>query len=55
MNVAAVDSTAVLEFTGTLDRVGKDASWKTHVVDRGHDVMMGKRDQAAGLATSDLR
>ena len=36
-------------FASTLERVGRDASWKTHVVDCGHDVMIDKPDELAGL------
>jgi len=41
-------------FAGTLERVGKDASWKTHVVDCGHDVMIDKPDELTGLLMGSL-
>ena len=41
-------------FAGTLERVGKDASWKTHVVDCGHDVMIDKPDELTGLLVESL-
>jgi len=41
-------------FAGALERVGRDASWKTHVIDCGHDVMVDKPDELTGLLVDSL-
>jgi len=41
-------------FAGTLERVVKDASWKTHVIDCGHDVMIDKPDELTSLLMDSL-
>ena len=36
-------------FAATLERIRRDASWKTHIVDCGHDVMIDKPDELASI------
>jgi len=41
-------------FGGALEKVRKDSSWKTHVVDCGHDVMLDKPDELASLLLASI-
>jgi len=41
-------------FGGALEKVSKDSSWRTHVVDCGHDVMLDKPDELASLLLASI-
>jgi hypothetical protein len=36
-------------FAGTLERIRSDPTWKTHVVDCGHDVMIDEPDELTNI------